>query len=159
MYEIDLFQWTMLIKALYWLWYFILRSFFIHHQVFYKLNWENYSSNESSWEPAENLIECDELIEKYDEQQVHEVLGAKQSANGDILYLLKYKDEKPNRTVPSSEAIGKWPDKVLKYLETIAHMASVRGVNFPANIVETNQGGNPIRVGRISLKKETILLE
>lgn len=85
------------------------------------------------------------MIQEFDDEQVHDIWGAKKSDNGEILYFLKYKDGKASRSVPSSEAVAKWPNKVLKHLETIAHMAAVRAVNFSTNVTESADPGAPIR--------------
>lgn len=33
--------------------------------MYYKVRWEGYQSEEDSWEPMENLITCQELVDKY----------------------------------------------------------------------------------------------
>ena len=34
-------------------------------RVIYKVRWEGYGSEEDSWEPSENLLTCQELVERY----------------------------------------------------------------------------------------------
>lgn len=109
------------------------------------MKWENYPPADNSWEPATNL-DCDELIVAFDEKQVCEILGAKKAENGNIIYLVKYKDGFPNRMFPSSEALAKWPSLVLEYLERQIHMVSTpRTVKFSQQIRESNELGDPIR--------------
>ena len=33
--------------------------------MYYKVRWEGYESEEDSWEPMENLLTCQELVDKY----------------------------------------------------------------------------------------------
>ena len=35
----------------------------------YKVHWANFSAAHDSWEPAENLGQCQELIDEYKEKQ------------------------------------------------------------------------------------------
>lgn len=102
--------------------------------------------SECEWVPEENLIECDEIIEKFDDSQVYEILGAKKTDNGDIFYLTKYKDGWTNGLVSSGEALAKWPSLVIEYLERQISMVSSQAVNGSQPIVECNMPGNPIRV-------------
>lgn len=44
-------------------------------KVSYLIKWENYPPSENSWEPAENLNDCDELIANLDTQRVRRIIG------------------------------------------------------------------------------------
>lgn len=44
-------------------------------KVFYLVKWENYPPSQNSWQPAENLNDCDELIANLDTQQVRRIIG------------------------------------------------------------------------------------
>ena len=37
--------------------------------MFYKVRWEGYGSEEDSWEPIDNLLTCQELVDNYWEQK------------------------------------------------------------------------------------------
>lgn len=44
-------------------------------EVSYLIKWENYPSSENSWQLAENLNDCDELIANLDIQQARRIIG------------------------------------------------------------------------------------
>lgn len=53
----------------------IFHFFFIISKVYFLLKWENYSKSKNTWEPEDNLHECQDIIEEFDSKQFRRILG------------------------------------------------------------------------------------
>lgn len=56
--------------------------------VRYLVKWQGYSSKDNSWEPIENLAECDKAMQEYEISRAHklaESLNKGKQCNGDVL--------------------------------------------------------------------------
>lgn len=56
----------------------------------YRVKWQNFSEEESTWEPIENLQDCLDLVAEFNEQQnIQSKKGKILSPNGNV-FLKKY---------------------------------------------------------------------
>lgn len=98
-----------------------------------------------SWEPQENIMDCNELIEELDQRLGSEIIGAR-IVDGRAEYLLRYRDGWPNKIVSAVESAEKWPTLLLRFLEQhircIVTVAEKTVANFAVSESETD--GDPI---------------
>lgn len=55
--------------------------------VTYLVKWQGYSSKDNSWEPIENLVECDKAMQEYEKQRLQKLadsLNKGKQPNGDL---------------------------------------------------------------------------
>lgn len=96
-----------------------------------------------SWEPQENIVDCNELIEELDQRLGSEIIGAR-IVDGRAEYLLRYRDDWPNKIVSAVESAEKWPTLLLRFLEQHIRciVPEVAVANFAVSESETD--GDPI---------------
>lgn len=80
------------------------------------MKWKNYSSADNTWEPEENVDDCDQLLEEFERNRAEKILGVK-IENNMLFYLVEMKDEQKAEIVPAHEVQTKWPQKLIAYLE------------------------------------------
>lgn len=106
-------------------------------QLEYLIKWENYSSDENTWEKERDML-CDDLVAKFESGLVQKILGNMKSIDylfpidyniplmytgvrkvcGGIEYLVELKNTNKLESFKSADAIRKLPVHVVDFLET-----------------------------------------
>lgn len=105
------------------------------------LKWENYAK--PSWEPEENLVDCNELVEEHDQRLGSEIIGAR-IVDVRAEYLLRYRDDWPNKIVSAAEAAEKWPTLLLRLIEQHIRCMAPQAATSNVTVCESQTIGDSI---------------
>ena len=125
----------------------------INGKLEYKIKWEGYPMNQSTWEPMENLITAKELVDEYDKQYpfTNDMLNKKTKR------IKKMSAKKPVKKAPKKENEPQIQEKTEN--EPQKEEEKPEQINLEENPInnDTNIQNDPIRKYNIddSLKKVT----
>lgn len=101
----------------------------------------------STWEPNENLDDCDEIVQEFEDSLAYSIIGAKPDGSA---YAVKFKDGNVQLR-PLGEIEEKWPKLMQKYLvDRLRFVMTSNASNGSHDEIESNTVAftdfDPIRI-------------